>query len=262
MLEKVPGARADIRAKVVDFNETGIRIHLSLPLRVNQVIVVKSQGVEVVPARCANARVVDCRALAGTGYTAGLTFESEENSGSAPGTDYYEILQVHAKAETQTIHRIYRVLAQRFHPDNAHSGDAKMFQAIGEAYQVLSDPQKRAAYDMQLESQRKFKWRVFDQREAVPGKVAEKSMRRAILEMLYTARLSQPHQAAVRIQELEKALGGPRQQLEFSLWYLKENGLVKPADKEKYSITSKGVDHVEAENVSRTPGRRLLATVE
>ncbi len=262
MLEKVPGARADIRAKVVDFNETGIRIHLSMPLRVNHVVVVKSQAAEVVPARCASARVVDCRALPGTGYTAGLTFESEEVTRSAPATDFYEILQVHAKADTQTIHRIYRVLAQRFHPDNAQSGDAKMFQAIGEAYQVLSDPQKRAAYDMQLESQQQFRWRAFDQREAVPGKVAEKSLRSAILEILYTARQSQPHQPAMTIRELEKILGGPRQQLEFSLWYLKENGLVKPAEKEKYSITPKGVDHVEAENVNRATGRRLLATVE
>ena len=169
MLEKVPGARADIRAKVVDFNETGIRIHLSLPLRVNHVIVVKSRAADVVPDGSARARVVDCRALAGTGYTAGLTFEATDDTGDAPEVDYYEILQVSANADPETIHGVYRFQAQRFDPDNAETGDAKMFQAVGEAYKVLSDPRKRAAYDGRLESQRKFQWRVFDQREASRG---------------------------------------------------------------------------------------------
>jgi predicted transcriptional regulator len=75
MLENVPGARADIRAKVVDFNETGIRIHISLLLRANHIVVIKCQAVGVVPNGKAIARVVDCRALMGSGYTAGLTFE-------------------------------------------------------------------------------------------------------------------------------------------------------------------------------------------
>ena|SRR5579864_5491374 len=168
MLEKVPGARADIRAKVVDYNETGIRIHLSLPLRANQVIVVKSPA-DVVPDGCVKARVVDCRALAGTGYTAGLTFERADDAGDAPGMEYYEVLQVSVKADAETIDGVYRFQAARYDPGNAETGDAKMFQAVAEAYRVLSDPRKRAAYDERLESRRKFQWPVFDQREASGG---------------------------------------------------------------------------------------------
>ena len=59
MLENVPGARADIRAKVVDFNEAGIRIHVSLLLYVNHVLVVKTQAARLVSNGKASARVVD-----------------------------------------------------------------------------------------------------------------------------------------------------------------------------------------------------------
>ena len=38
-------------------------------------------------------------------------------------TDYYELLQISPNAEPETIHRVYRLLAQRFHPDNGQTGD-------------------------------------------------------------------------------------------------------------------------------------------
>jgi hypothetical protein len=104
MLENVPGARADIRAKVVDFNETGLRIHLSLPLQASQVVAIKGQGAGVVPNGKANARVVDCRALPGSGYTAGLTFErSTEEPGrrEVPEMDRCEMLTLSADRNTR-----------------------------------------------------------------------------------------------------------------------------------------------------------------
>ena len=59
-------------------------------------------------------------------------------------TDYYELLQISPNAEPETIHRVYRLLAQRFHPDNKETGDARRFRTIHEAYTVLTDPEKRA----------------------------------------------------------------------------------------------------------------------
>jgi DnaJ-class molecular chaperone len=55
-------------------------------------------------------------------------------------TDFYEVLQVSANAEPDTIHRVYRLLAQRFHPDNTETGNADRFHQIHEAYTVLSNP--------------------------------------------------------------------------------------------------------------------------
>lgn len=59
--------------------------------------------------------------------------------------DYYEILGVSKSASQDEIKRAYRKLAHEFHPDKG--GDAQKFKEANEAYQVLSDPQKRAQYD-------------------------------------------------------------------------------------------------------------------
>jgi molecular chaperone DnaJ len=63
--------------------------------------------------------------------------------------DYYELLEVERSADDGAIKSSYRKLAMRWHPDK-NPGDAKAeakFKAISEAYDILKDPQKRAAYD-------------------------------------------------------------------------------------------------------------------
>ena len=59
--------------------------------------------------------------------------------------DYYKILGVPRNATEQEIKRAYRRLAHKYHPDKG--GDEKKFKEINEAYQVLSDKEKRAQYD-------------------------------------------------------------------------------------------------------------------
>ena len=61
--------------------------------------------------------------------------------------DYYEFLQISPNAEPDTIHRVYRFMAARLHPDNATTGDAQKFFLLRQAYDVLSDPERRAKYD-------------------------------------------------------------------------------------------------------------------
>ncbi|MGQ9733324.1 MAG: molecular chaperone DnaJ [Candidatus Zipacnadales bacterium] len=66
----------------------------------------------------------------------------------APKRDYYEVLGVPRDADADTIRAAYRKLARRHHPDVSDEPDAHArFQEIGEAYAVLSDPEKRAHYD-------------------------------------------------------------------------------------------------------------------
>lgn len=60
--------------------------------------------------------------------------------------DYYEILGISKNASPEEIKRAYRRLAQKYHPDKS-GGDEKKFKEVNEAYQILSDPQKRSQYD-------------------------------------------------------------------------------------------------------------------
>ena len=62
--------------------------------------------------------------------------------------DYYDVLGVKRDADEKAIKKAYRELARKFHPDlNKDASSEDRFKAINEAYQVLSDPEKRAKYD-------------------------------------------------------------------------------------------------------------------
>ena len=61
--------------------------------------------------------------------------------------DYYEVLRLAKNANPDEIGKNFRSKAAKLHPDNKDSGDEAAFKELAEAYEVLSDDQKRAAYD-------------------------------------------------------------------------------------------------------------------
>jgi curved DNA-binding protein len=79
--------------------------------------------------------------------------------------DYYQIIGVARDATKEDIKRAYRKLARKYHPDVSKEPDAEeRFKELGEAYEVLHDPEKRAAYD-----QLGAKWRAGEDFQPPPN---------------------------------------------------------------------------------------------
>ena len=173
-------------------------------------------------------------------------------------TDYYEDLQVSSNADVETIERVYRLLAKRYHPDNNGTGDAEKFNIITTAYRELSDPEKRAAFDVKYEKERTRQLKSVSEASCPEGFETDQQIRHSILSILYVEIRKDPTHRGIGLWQLEKWLGWPEKILEFHTWYLKEKGWIKLTDTGGYAITASGVDVVE-ENELRVGKNRLIA---
>src|ERR1700722_10859275 len=77
--------------------------------------------------------------------------------------DYYQIPENNRNADSRTIQRMFRYLAQRYHPDNQDTGDRLGFDVILEAHNTLKDPIKRARYDIQHKNNSALRWRLAEE---------------------------------------------------------------------------------------------------
>jgi curved DNA-binding protein CbpA len=161
--------------------------------------------------------------------------------------DYYEFLQISPNADSETIHRVYKYLAARLHPDNVNTGDAIKFQVIKAAYDVLSDPTRRAEFDAKHKRQAPQPLSTtIDFMDQLEG---ELNRRMAVLAVFYYRRRTHPGHPEVKLAEIEELMGFPRDYLEFTMWYLVKKQYVTRADNASFSLTADGVDFVEKERV-------------
>ena len=175
--------------------------------------------------------------------------------------DFYELLQVSANAETDTINRVYRLLAQRFHPDNRETGNEDRFRQIHEAHAVLSDPEKRARYDILYHQKRQDRWKLVSTGARAENDFEmEQIYRLTLLEVLYTRRRLEPSAPAVFTGDLESMLGRPREHMEFTIWFLYSKKLVIRDDNSRLMITADGVEYLEQNYRATSTQRRLQAS--
>jgi hypothetical protein len=160
--------------------------------------------------------------------------------------NYYEVLQIGAQAEAETIHRVYRIMAARFHPDNPKTGDVEKFLLLKAAYEVLSDPEHRSEYDARREKQDAEPMPIFELKDFVTGVAAEANRRLGVLSLLYNQRRQDPDHPAVSLLYLEHRMAFPREYLNFTMWYLRAKGYVTAADNADYTISASGAEFVEA----------------
>jgi hypothetical protein len=181
-----------------------------------------------------------------------LDFENAPN--------FYEILQISRRADLDTIHRVYRIMAARFHPDNPVSGDHERFLQLQEAYEVLSREDRRTQYDIALIARQTRPLPIFGTRIFVDGLNGEINRRFGVLALLYQRSRVNQGSRGISVLDIEQRMSLPREHLEFTMWYLRGKGFVQILeDNSDYAITVAGVDHIES-NSSKNPIVREVLT--
>ena len=171
--------------------------------------------------------------------------------------DYYETLQISPSADFETVERVFRLLAKRYHPDNNGSGNAEKFRILLEAYRVISNPEKRAAYDSKYEGGRSVHWKIFDESSSHEDVNTDRRIQEGILALLYTTRRGDVLEPGLGTFELERLLGIPEKHLEFHMWYLREKDWIFRMDSGKFAITAVGVDTVIENDLLLRKDRQL-----
>jgi curved DNA-binding protein CbpA len=172
--------------------------------------------------------------------------------------DYYEFLQISHNAEPATIHRVYRFLAGRFHPDNPDTGNAEKFVLLKRAFDLLSDPERRAEYDASRKEQQQEPVPMSASIDFMDGIEGELNRRLALLAVLYIKRRTSPEAPEVSLAEVEMRMGFPRDYLDFTTWYLKNKKFITKADNSDFTLTALGVDFVESNYTSIPVLNKLL----
>ena len=160
--------------------------------------------------------------------------------------DYYEMLRVSPGAEIESIQRVHRALAARYHPDNLETGDLERFLLVNEAFKVLSDPEKRKEFDAKYKTKKENPMPVFLTKEFTEGVDGEVNRRMGLLCLLYTQRRINPVLPALSVLEIEQMMFIPREHLLFTIWYLKQKRQIVQDDRSSLMITAEGIDFMEA----------------
>jgi curved DNA-binding protein len=262
------GNPRNITADLVDWSDTGLSIALVAPIKPGAIVKVRGKLGDERLEISRRATITWCNEDSNGGYRAGVEFldvkserssehSNEHSNYNHPSVgsefeplDYYEIMQLSPNADTETIHRVYRLLAQRYHPDNAGTGNSELFVQLTDAFQTLSDPERRASYDARYSSERQLRWKIFDQAVVATGPEVEKRKRQGILALLYAITVKDPERASMTVHAFEEMLGCPREHLEAALWYLRGKGYVQRTDGGRYTLTVHGFEEAEERSVT------------
>jgi hypothetical protein len=246
-----------LQAKALDLSNSGVRLETTEPIEVGTHLTIWIEHYDI-----SGFSVVRHCIRSGHRYVLGLEFSQTESrlkfEGKDDFVDYYEVLQVSPNAEPEAIRRIHRLLAARYHPDNAETGDKERFLLLNQAYGTLSDPEKRLAYDTKHQLLETQPLPVFEMKEFVEGVEGEANRRMGILSLLYQRRRQNPDDPGYSLLEFENMMGFPREHLEFALWFLRGEQQIQTTDNSDYVITTTGVTFLEDHLPSRPALRKLL----
>ena len=232
-----------IRGRAVDFSKNGARVQTPQALEVGAQVYLRADSFGLMGV----AKVRYCQHQL-AGYVVGLELEKRGASLRTPDDfiDYYEVLQISPKADVETIHRVFRMQAARYHPDNKQTGNADRFMNLSRIYETLIDPKKREQYDMRRRLREPGSIPVFSLAEFVAGIEGEVNRRLGVLCLLYKRRRSNPDHPALSLLQLEFLMEFPREHLMFTVNYLKEKDHLRIVENSDFQITADGIDALEA----------------
>jgi len=176
--------------------------------------------------------------------------------------DYYEMLRVSPGAELESIQRVHRALAARYHPDNKETGNLERFLKVNEAFQVLSDPEKRKDFDSTYKTKKENPLPVFLTKEFTEGVDGEVNRRIGLLCLLYTQRRINQILPALSVLEIEQVMFIPREHLAFTIWYLKSKRYIAQDDRSSLMITAEGIDFLETHLPEHKTMHKMLEAAE
>jgi curved DNA-binding protein len=250
----VSGMARMLPVHAIDFSQSGVRVESSEPIEPQTEVYVRAERYGLT----GSTSVRHCNRR-GPKYVLGLEFQAEGDpfnpEPAEQFVDYYELLQISPNAETDTIHRVFRIMASRCHPDNRQTGNNEKFLLLTKAYALLSDPVKRAAYDEQYRNRHGEPLPVFGMKEFAEGLEGEVNRRLGILSLLYNRRRTNPEDPGISLLEFETVMSFPREHLEFAVWFLMEKQYIRSGTHSDYCIAAAGVEYLESE----VPSNRILS---
>ncbi len=160
--------------------------------------------------------------------------------------DHYKVFGVEPKASTDEIHAAYRKQIDLYHPERGKLPDREKYEAAQLAFEVLSDPEGRKAFDSVRsggddEAECTFSGLSFftDLRKDV-------DRRNVILIALYDHKRQKPRTPAITRRQLDMLIRVGEEELQLAIWYLKDRGLMIVDDRSKMQITAAGMDYLQA----------------
>ncbi|MGA0601500.1 DnaJ domain-containing protein [Caulobacter sp. KR2-114] len=171
--------------------------------------------------------------------------------------DYYEVLEISPNANSETIERVFRYLAQRYHPDNPDTGDRSRFELVLDANNTLKDPAKRARYDLEHRDHARLRLQLIEEAGDREGIDHDVLIQNRLLSLFYVKCRKNIRDPGIGDAELSDLLDCPPEHLDFHLWYLKEKRWISRREDGLLAITIDGVDRASSQVQPLTANRLL-----
>jgi curved DNA-binding protein CbpA len=156
--------------------------------------------------------------------------------------DHYALLGIGPDSVSETMHSAYAAMARKFHPNNALTGDPEMFEKVNRAYEILSDPVQRRAFDELHKVGPDEGGPKFSGVEFFKSLGRDALLRSAILCLLYDRRRTRPSAPGISMRTIETMVEASAVELSSALWYLKQRSWAASDDKSSLQITADGMD--------------------